>query len=296
MGARGTPGDYTCLAARTLTLRCGGYGGGGPTGSAVCRRSSSLIPRWSLLMVPAFVVVFVVASSIEAAVARGLGLNEGDLLLMAHTALAWVVFLLLVAALAAPLVLELWFAWRAVRGGGLGRLCGAGAERRPALRGAVRRLRPGADDVLAAVVTADSRGRTGRGRPGRRLAMPVNPGPTSACRRRSLCARPCRARRPSASRRRRPALSPRYRDDPMRHVSSSSSSPALRLVTALLARPRLTHQPHPRGLPLQPRPILPHQVQSHVLVHLTHPFPLLAGMGRARQYVTTETRIPVTHH
>jgi hypothetical protein len=73
---------------------------------------------WSLLMVPAFVVDFVVASSIEAAAAREFGLNEGDLLLMAHGASAWVVFLLLVAAMAAPLVLGLWFAWRAVRGGG----------------------------------------------------------------------------------------------------------------------------------------------------------------------------------
>lgn len=73
---------------------------------------------WSLLMVPAFVVVFVVASSIEAAAARGFGLNKGDLLLMAHSASAWVVYLLLVAALAAPLVLGLWLAWRAVRGGG----------------------------------------------------------------------------------------------------------------------------------------------------------------------------------
>jgi hypothetical protein len=105
---------------------------------------------WSLLMVPAFVVVFVVASSIEAAAAREFGLNKGDLLLMAHSASAWVVFLLLVGGARG-------------RGGGGGGRAGAGAERRPALRGAVRSLRPGADDVLAAVVTAGGRSPASRG-------------------------------------------------------------------------------------------------------------------------------------
>ncbi len=75
---------------------------------------------WSLLMVPAFVVVFVVASSIEAAAAREFGLNKGDLLLMAHSASSWVVFLLLVAAMAAPLVLGRGCAGGAVGGGGGG--------------------------------------------------------------------------------------------------------------------------------------------------------------------------------
>jgi hypothetical protein len=69
-------------------------------------------------MVPAFVAVFVAVSSLEVAAARGFGLSEGDLLLMAHSATAWVVFLLLLAAMAAPLVVGLWLAWRAVRGGG----------------------------------------------------------------------------------------------------------------------------------------------------------------------------------
>jgi hypothetical protein len=70
---------------------------------------------WSLLMVPVFLVVFVVASSLETAAMHAFGLSKGDLLLMAHSASAWVVFVLLLALLASPLVLGMWFAYRAVR-------------------------------------------------------------------------------------------------------------------------------------------------------------------------------------
>lgn len=81
-------------------------------------RRTSHPALWSLLMAPAFVAVFIVASSVEAAVARGLGLDKGELLLMAHSAVAWVVFILLVAVIAAPLAFGLWLAWRAVVRGG----------------------------------------------------------------------------------------------------------------------------------------------------------------------------------
>jgi hypothetical protein len=84
----------------------------------VIRRRPTHLALWSLLMVPAFLALFVVASSIEAAAIRSFGLSKGDLLLMAHCASAWVVFMLLLALMASPLVLGMWFAYRAVRGAG----------------------------------------------------------------------------------------------------------------------------------------------------------------------------------
>jgi hypothetical protein len=74
--------------------------------------------RWSLLMAPVFLVVFVAASYIETAAMHAFGLSEGDLLLMAHSAAAWIVFVLLLTLLASPLVLGMWFAYRGVRGAG----------------------------------------------------------------------------------------------------------------------------------------------------------------------------------
>jgi hypothetical protein len=88
-----------------------------PTAGAADRQVSRLA-TWSLLMVPVFVVVFVVTSLVgEYLVLDLLGLPEGSLFLMEGGIAGWTAEVLSAVLLAGGPVAGLWLAVRALRGG-----------------------------------------------------------------------------------------------------------------------------------------------------------------------------------
>lgn len=81
------------------------------------RRVSAHPLRWSFLMLPAFLILFIIASLLEAATMQAVGLTEGDLLLMDKSAVAWIVAILLFALTAAAPLVGIWLGLRATRDG-----------------------------------------------------------------------------------------------------------------------------------------------------------------------------------
>ena len=152
-----------------------------------------------------------------------------------------------------------------------------------------RPLDDGGTSVPPGIIPATRTGRPPGGRPPRSLARSGPGGLGSARAATPRSGPPCRAPRPAASRRRRPAPSPRRRAASRRSFvrSASSFSPALRLVAALVARPRLAHQPRAFGRAILLLAALSHQVQSHEVaragkVAMLLPLGFDAAKGRRR--------------
>ena len=88
-----------------------------PSASGTDRQVSRLT-GWSLLMLPAFVVVFFVTSVVgEYVVLDLLGLPEGSLFLMEGGVAGWTAEVLMAVLLATAPVVGVWFAVRALRRG-----------------------------------------------------------------------------------------------------------------------------------------------------------------------------------
>lgn len=80
------------------------------------------LTRWSLLMLPAFVIVFLITSFVgEYVVLDLLGLNEGDLFLMEGGIAGWLAEVSFALLLVSAPVLGVWFGARALRHGGAGK-------------------------------------------------------------------------------------------------------------------------------------------------------------------------------
>lgn len=74
------------------------------------------LTRWSLLMLPTFVIVYLVTSVIGLYLVLGLlGLSEGDLFLMQRGVAGWVMEVLFALLLVAAPVAGVWFAGAALR-------------------------------------------------------------------------------------------------------------------------------------------------------------------------------------
>lgn len=92
-----------------------------PRASADVRQASRLA-GWSLLMVPVFLVVFVVTSVVgEYVVLDLLGLPEGSLFLMEGGIAGWTAEVLFTVLLVSGPVTGVWLAVRALRRGGRGK-------------------------------------------------------------------------------------------------------------------------------------------------------------------------------
>lgn len=90
-----------------------------PGTAAAPDHGAGQLTRWSLAMIPVYLVVFFVTDVVGTyLVLPLLDLNEGDLFLFAHNAAGWVAeILLFLVGLAAP-ALGVTFGWRALRRGG----------------------------------------------------------------------------------------------------------------------------------------------------------------------------------